>query len=66
MATNVAIDDRQLTKALHVGGFGTKRETVNEALRQFIQRRERVDLIGLFGTVNYDPKYDYRKDRRRR
>lgn len=63
MATNLAIDDRLLTKALHVGGFGTKRETVNEALREFIQRRQRVDLVGLFGTVKYDPKYDYRKDR---
>lgn len=66
MATNLAIDDRLLSKALHVGGFGTKRETVNEALREFIQRRQRVDLVQLFGTVSYDPKYSHRKDRRAR
>jgi len=66
MATNLAIDDRLLNKALHVGGFGTKRETVNEALREFIQRRQRVDLVKLFGTVDYDPKYNYRKERRAR
>ena len=66
MATNLAIDDRLLSKALHVGGFGTKRETVNEALREFIQRRQRVDLIKLFGTVDYDSTYNYRKERRAR
>jgi len=51
MATNLAIDDRLLTKALNVGGFGTKRETVNKALREFIQRRQRVELVQLCGTV---------------
>ncbi len=66
MATNLAIDDRLLSKALHVGGFGTKRETVNEALREFIQRRQRVDLVKLFGAVGYDSKYNHRKDRRAR
>ncbi len=66
MATNLAIDDRLLSKALDVGGFGTKRETVNEALREFIQRRQRVDLVKLFGTIAYDPKYSYKKERRAR
>ncbi len=66
MATNLAIDDRLLSKALHISGFSTKRETVNEALREFIQRRQRVDLVTLFGTVSYDPKYSYRRDRRAR
>lgn len=66
VATNLAIDDRLLTAALRVGGFGTKRETVNEALREFIQRRQRVDLIGVFGKVNYDANYDYKRDRRAR
>jgi len=66
MATNLAIDDRLLSKALRVGGFGTKRATVNEALREFIQRRQRVDLVKLFGTIDYDTKYNYKKDRRAR
>lgn len=66
MATNLAIDDRLLNKALHVGGFTTKRETVNEALREFIQRRQRAELVGLFGTIHYDPRYQHRRDRRAR
>ena len=66
MPSNLAIDDRLLHEALRVGGRKTKRETVNEALREFIQRRQRAEIVKLFGTVEYDPAYDYKKERRRR
>ena len=66
MPTNLAIDDHLLDEALRVGGRKTKRETVNDALREFIQRRQRLELTKLFGTVDYDPKYDYKKERRGR
>ncbi|HEV8132980.1 MAG TPA: type II toxin-antitoxin system VapB family antitoxin [Acidobacteriota bacterium] len=66
MPTNLAIDDKLLEQAKNVGGYKTKRETVNEALREFIQRRQRVELAKLFGKVDYDPRYDYKKERRRR
>jgi len=49
-----------------VGGRKTKRETVNDALREFIERRRRLELVTLFGTVDYDRKYDYKKERRSR
>lgn len=45
---------------------GAKRETVNEALRGFIQRRQRVQLVKLFGKVEYDSRYDYKRERRHR
>jgi Bacterial antitoxin of type II TA system, VapB len=66
MPTNLAIDDDLLEQALEVGGHRTKRETVNEALREYIQRRKRLDVVKLFGRVAYDPKYDYKKERRAR
>lgn len=66
MATNLAIDDELLQMALSVGGYRTKRETVNEALREFIERRQRLELIKLFGKIQYDSRYDYKKERRRR
>jgi Arc/MetJ family transcription regulator len=66
MATNLAIDDSLLDHARNVGGYKTKRETVNEALREFIQRRERLGLLRLAGKIDYDPRYDYRKERRAR
>jgi Arc/MetJ family transcription regulator len=66
MPTNLAIDDELLQQALAIGRHRTKRETVNEALREFIQRRQRVELARLVGKVEYDPRYDYKKERRAR
>lgn len=66
MPTNLAIDDRLLEEARRIGGRKTKRETVNDALQEFIQRRQRLDLVTLIGTVDYDPAFDYKKERRRR
>ena len=66
MPTNLAIDEKLLNHALSIGGHKTKRDTVNEALREFIQRRQRVELVKLFGKVEYDVLYDYKKERRRR
>ena len=64
MPRNLPIDDNLLEQAKTVGGYRTKSETVNEALREFIQRRQRVELAKLFGKVEYDPRYDYKKERR--
>jgi Arc/MetJ family transcription regulator len=66
MPTNLAIDDQLLGQALAVGGHRTKRQTVNEALREFIQRRKRLELLKLVGKVEYDPRYDYKRERRAR
>ena len=66
MATNLALDDRLLDEAVRVGGKRTKRETVTEALEEYIQRRKQARIADLFGTVEYDPKYDYKRQRRRR
>jgi Arc/MetJ family transcription regulator len=66
MPTNLAIDDELLDQALNVGGYRTKRETVNEALREFIQRRKRLELLKRVGTIEYDERYDYKQERRAR
>lgn len=38
MATNLAIDDGLLERARRVGKLRTKKETVTQALTEFIQR----------------------------
>lgn len=65
MATNLAIDEKLLAKALKIGGFKTKRETVNEALKEYIQARERLGILELFGTLEWDETFDYKKARQR-
>ncbi len=66
VATNLALDDDLLNEALRIGGHRSKRETVTEALVEYIQRRKQVRMTEIFGTVDYDPKYDYKKQRQRR
>jgi len=64
--TNLAIDDRLLEQAQHIGKHKTKKETVNTALREYIARRKQLEIISLFGTIEYDPRYDYKQERWRR
>ncbi|NLV44957.1 MAG: type II toxin-antitoxin system VapB family antitoxin [Candidatus Hydrogenedentes bacterium] len=66
MATNLAIDENLLLDALKAGNFKTKKDTVNEALREFIQRRKQAEIIKLFGSIDFDPKYNHKRGRRGR
>ena len=66
MPTNLAIDDRLLTKAQKLGGHKTKKATVNEALSEFIRCRQQRDFVGLFGTVEFDPAFDHKAERTKR
>lgn len=65
MATNLAIDDELLEEALRVGGHRTKKATVTEALQEYIRRRRQAQVLDLFGQIDYDPAYDYKKQRSR-
>jgi Arc/MetJ family transcription regulator len=65
VATNLSIDEVLLAEALKAGGFKTKKATVNEALREFINRRRQADILKLFGTIDFDRKYDHKKARKR-
>lgn len=65
MATNLSIDEALLLEAQKAGSLKTKKETVNQALREFIQRRKQVEVLTLFGQIDIDPEYDYKKGRDR-
>lgn len=65
MATNLAINEQLLNQALLIGGLKTKKDTVNSALLEFINRRKQMGVIKLLGTVDYDPDYDYKAARSR-
>jgi Arc/MetJ family transcription regulator len=65
MATNLAINEDLLDKALELGGYKSKKDTVNAALEEFIRRRNARELVNLFGKIEYDDSYDYKKMRTR-
>lgn len=63
MATNLAIDDRLLNEALRIGGHRTKKDTVTEALTEYIQHRKQARVVALFGTVDFDARFNYKRQR---
>lgn len=63
MATNLSIDPDLLNEALSVGRLGTKKDTVNQALREFIQRRKQREIVSLFGKLPPDHDYSYKEGR---
>jgi hypothetical protein len=65
MATNVAIDPDLFDRAVAVSGERTKTATVKRALEEFIARRLQSKIVDLFGTLEWDPKYDYKTARSR-
>ena len=63
MATNLAINDELLTYAVNVSGLKTKKETVNLALEEFIQKRRRNEAIELFGKIDFYKDWNPKKAR---
>ena len=66
MATNLRINQTLLEEAQKMGGFPTKRETVDRALDEFIKRRKRLQLLTLQDQIDYFPEYDYKAERQKR
>src|SRR5262249_27140027 len=66
MATNLAIDPDLLERARRVSGAKSKTAAVTLALTEFIARREQARLLDLFGSLTWDPSFDYKSERKRR
>ncbi|MBI5787451.1 MAG: type II toxin-antitoxin system VapB family antitoxin [Candidatus Schekmanbacteria bacterium] len=65
MATNLALDNELIIEAQKVGQHKTKKEAVNTALKEYIKKRKQMEIIDLFGTIEFDEDYDYKKARKR-
>lgn len=63
MPTNLAIEDKLIEEARRIGKHRTKKAVVTEALEEYIQRRRQVEILDLFHQVDFDPDYDYKKQR---
>lgn len=66
MATNLALDNTLIEEAKDLGGHRTKKAAVNEALQEYVNRKKKLKLLELFGTLEMDPNYDYKAERRQR
>ena len=66
MPTNLAIDDKLIAEAKEIGKHKTKKEAVNAALKEYVEKRRRLGILDLIGTVDVDPDYDYKQMRRKK
>ena len=66
MPTNLKIDEALLDEARQLGGFPTKKETVNTALAEFIQHRKQLELLKYENSVDFFEDYDPKQLRRTR
>ena len=60
MRTNIVLDDRLVREAFKYTEAQTKRELVDQALREFVQRHRRRELMDLFGSDGIREDYDHK------
>ena len=54
MRTNIVIDEELMEKSIRYTGLKTKKEVVNQALRELIQRKERKEILRLKGKLHWE------------
>ncbi|MBI4754817.1 MAG: type II toxin-antitoxin system VapB family antitoxin [Betaproteobacteria bacterium] len=60
MRTNIVLNDDLVEEALALSHVKTKRELVEQALREFVAFRKRLDVRELKGTDGVREDYDYK------
>jgi len=66
IATNLDIDQELLEDTVKAWGFKTKKEAVNTALAELLQKKKSMGILSFFGKVDYDPDYNYKDHRSRK
>ena len=54
MRTNIVIEDELIKKCIEYTGLKTKKEVVNFALLELIQRKERKEILRLKGKLHWE------------
>lgn len=63
MRTNIELSDTLLSEAMKYTSLKTKKDIVNEALREFVENRKKLSLLALKGKISFDSNYDYMASR---
>ncbi len=58
MRTNIVIDDKLMRQAMAASGLKTKRATIEEALRLFIQVQSQKKILKYAGKVQWEGNLD--------
>jgi len=60
MRTNIVLDDELVAEAFKYSDATTKRDLVNQALKDFITLHKRKNMLELVGKVSIAEDYDHK------
>ena len=60
MRTNIVLDEKLVKEAMRLSRTKTKKELVNQALREFVENRKRLNLMDLAGKIEFAKDYNYK------
>ena len=63
MRTNIVLDEKLVREAMRLARVKTIRETVDVALRRFVQSGRQKKLLELYGSGGVRKDYDYKQAR---
>ena len=61
MRTNIVLDDDLVKEAFKYSGARTKKELIHLALQEFVENKQRLNLLDLEGKIEFDADYDYKR-----
>jgi len=64
MPANLAIDDKLIEEAVEIGKHKTKKAAVTETLQKYILKRKQMMVRKVLGKIEYDARYNYKKQRK--
>jgi len=53
-------------EAQKLGCHRTTKDALTAALVEYVRYLKQQEIISLFGTIDFDPSYDYKRARRRK
>ncbi|MBW4558482.1 MAG: type II toxin-antitoxin system VapB family antitoxin [Trichormus sp. ATA11-4-KO1] len=63
MTVDLQIDEALIQEALALSNQQNELDVVEQALREYVKRRQQMKILDLFGTIDYDEDYDYKQQR---
>jgi Arc/MetJ family transcription regulator len=64
MPAKLDLDERLIEEAKKAGHHKTNKEAVTAALNEYIKHQRRLSILELAGTIDFDPAYDYKAERK--
>ena len=60
MRTNIELNDALIEEAMKYTTLKTKKDIVNEALKEFVANHKRLSMMELKGKIEFAEGYDYK------